>query len=192
MTLRPVYPLIDGRTSKSRGHFAIFIPNAPDDVRVDQPPSSSSPNNNPCTGTGTVIHVVGNPLIGLHHELKRNYNTSDASKSLATPILLGHIPQSLHVDPDPSTHGFFTTDTTPRGSLDAAALQVPCPGKSDVRAPVDGVVNRRCQEWTMEYVQHLVGLGYLDSSAIQLVQDQRDPPTHGVMLCRGGSDGNAG
>jgi hypothetical protein len=44
----------------------------------------------------------------------------------------------------------------------------------------------------MEYVQHLVGLGYLDSSAIQLVQEQRDPPTHGAMLRRGGGDGNAG
>ena len=40
----------------------------------------------------------------------------------------------------------------------------------------------------MAYVQHLVELGYLDSGAIQLVQDQRDPPTHGVMLRRQGSD----
>jgi hypothetical protein len=36
----------------------------------------------------------------------------------------------------------------------------------------------------MEYVHHLVSLGYLDSSAIPLVQAQRDPPTHGVMLRR--------
>lgn len=48
------------------------------------------------------------------------------------------------------------------------------------------VVNKRCQEWTMEYVQYLVDLGYLSSSAVQLVQDQRDSPTHGVMLRRGG------
>jgi hypothetical protein len=36
----------------------------------------------------------------------------------------------------------------------------------------------------MEYIQYLVSLGYLDSSAIQLAQDQRDPPSHGVMLRR--------
>ena len=44
----------------------------------------------------------------------------------------------------------------------------------------------------MEYVQYLVNLGYLDSSAIQLVQDRRDPPTHGVMLRHGGDDGGSG
>ncbi|SPQ24363.1 56bfb836-64eb-4335-897a-fa4bd56396b7 [Thermothielavioides terrestris] len=78
----------------------------------------------------------------------------------------------------------MSTDNIALGALDAAALQVPAPGPSDARAPVDGVLNRRCQEWTMEYVQHLVRLGYLDSSAVQLVQDQRDPPTHGIMLRR--------
>ena len=36
----------------------------------------------------------------------------------------------------------------------------------------------------MEYVQYLVSLGYLGTSAVQLVQDERDPPTHGVMLRR--------
>jgi hypothetical protein len=44
----------------------------------------------------------------------------------------------------------------------------------------------------MEYVQHLVSLGYLDSSAIQLVQDHRDPPTHGVMLRRRSNDDSTG
>jgi Fe2+ transport system protein FeoA len=44
----------------------------------------------------------------------------------------------------------------------------------------------------MEYVQRLVELGYLDSSAVQLVQEQRDAPTHGVMLRPAGSDSTTG
>ena len=34
----------------------------------------------------------------------------------------------------------------------------------------------------MEYLQYLVSLGYLDSSVLEFAQEQRDPPTHGVML----------
>jgi hypothetical protein len=153
MSLRPIYLLVDGRTSKSGGHFAIFIPNAPENA--NQPPSSSSTTNPSCC-TGTVIHVVGNPLIGFHHEFKRNYNTSDgdAFRSLATPILLGHVDPSLHADP---TIPGFTTDTTPLGSLDAAALQVPCPGRSDVRAAVDGV----CLSFYSTFLVRGVGGAYL-------------------------------
>jgi hypothetical protein len=87
------------------------------------------------TCKGTVIHVVGNPMAGFFHEFKRNYNTY-ASKSLGTVVLLGYIQESLHVDPSSSA---FSTDVVALGSLDAAALQVPAPGQSDVRAPVDGV-----------------------------------------------------
>jgi hypothetical protein len=122
-----VYLFVSGRTSKARGHFAIFIPNASDEEKT---PSKTEP----CTGT--VIHVVGNPMIGFSHEFKRNYNTSDDLKSLVRVVLLGHIQESLHVD---SSSGTFSTDVLPLGPLDAAALQVPVPGRSDVRAPVDGV-----------------------------------------------------
>lgn len=146
-------------------------------------------------------------MTGFFHEFKRNYNTLD-DNTLVTAVHLGAIEPSLHVDPSTAE---FSLDRAALGALDAAALRVPCPGKSDVRAPVDGVyvlllsaavvcgtnlshgkvLNKRCQEWTMEYVQLLVSLGYLDHGAIQLVQDQRDPPTHGVMLRRGG-DGDDG
>ncbi|KAK4237714.1 hypothetical protein C8A03DRAFT_15779, partial [Achaetomium macrosporum] len=166
------------RTSKSRGHFAIFIPNASD---IDQTPSKGQP----CKGT--VIHVVGNPLRGFYHEFKRSYNPYDELRPMAV-VPLGYIQHPLVLDPSTDE---YSTDQRGMGAHDAAALQVPPPGQSDVRAPVDGVIKKYSQDWAIEYVQHLVGLGYLDSSAVQLLQEQRDPPTHGVMLRRGDSHSDA-
>lgn len=74
-------------------------------------------------------------MTGFFYEFKRNDNTYQDT-SLGTAVLLDHVEESLHVD---SSSGDFSTDVVPLGSLDAAALQVPPPGKSDVRAPVDGV-----------------------------------------------------
>ena len=34
----------------------------------------------------------------------------------------------------------------------------------------------------MDYVRRLVQLGYIDASAIQIVQSSRDPPTHGIGM----------
>jgi hypothetical protein len=126
MASRPLYLLVNGRTSKARGHFAIFIPNASD---VDQAPSKD------WSCAGAVIHVVGNPMIGFHHQFKRNFNTY-GWKTLVTAVLLGHVQHSLHVDPSAAK---YSEDTVALGTLDAAALQVPTPRKSDIRAPVDGV-----------------------------------------------------
>ena len=44
------------------------------------------------------------------------------------------------------------------------------------------ITNRRCQEWTMEYVRELVRTSYIGSEAIAAVNSQRDPPTHGIGL----------
>lgn len=40
--------------------------------------------------------------------------------------------------------------------------------------------NKRCQEWTMEYVRHLVAKGLVDEKAIEVVQSERDSPAHGI------------
>jgi Fe2+ transport system protein FeoA len=34
----------------------------------------------------------------------------------------------------------------------------------------------------MDYVRRLVQLGYIDESAIEIVQSKRDPPSHGIGL----------
>ncbi|KAF2679983.1 hypothetical protein K458DRAFT_393261 [Lentithecium fluviatile CBS 122367] len=65
--------------------------------------------------------------------------------------------------------------------MEIVATQVPAPGKSeDWFAPVNDTTNRRCQEWTMDYVRCLVTVGYIDSAAVSIVQSKRDPPAHGV------------
>lgn len=77
----------------------------------------------------------------------------------------------------------MTTDSTPRGNIEVAASQVPTPGISqNFMAPVNDTTNKRCQEWTMEYVRHLVAKGLIGEDAIQIVQSKRDPPTHGIGL----------
>ncbi|KAE8329171.1 hypothetical protein BDV39DRAFT_203433 [Aspergillus sergii] len=73
--------------------------------------------------------------------------------------------------------------TDPKGDLEIAAAQVLAPGVSrDFMAPVDDTTNRRCQEWTMEYVRYLVAKGYIGAEAIEIVQSKRDSPTHGIGL----------
>jgi len=42
--------------------------------------------------------------------------------------------------------------------------------------------NRRCQEWTTDYVKRLVTVGYIGEGAVSRVQAQRDPPSHGIGL----------
>jgi hypothetical protein len=44
------------------------------------------------------------------------------------------------------------------------------------------MTNKRCQEWTMEYIRHLVAKHFIQPEAIQIVQSRRDPPTHGIRL----------
>ncbi|KAK3900204.1 hypothetical protein C8A05DRAFT_36168 [Staphylotrichum tortipilum] len=161
---RPFYLCIDGRTPKARGHFALFLPN--------------SPSKSPPGSVGTVIHVVGNPLLGFFHEFKRNFNTADA-KWPGKAVLLGYLLQDVHQDPE--SEGVWIGNLA-EGVLEREALEVEVPPRGDVRAPVDGVVNKRCQEWTMEYLRRLVELGYLEEGVIRIAQEQRDPPTHGIML----------
>lgn len=44
------------------------------------------------------------------------------------------------------------------------------------------ITNRRCQEWTTDYVKRLVTFGYIGEDAVSKVQAQRDPPSHGIGL----------
>ncbi|KAK4129509.1 hypothetical protein N657DRAFT_78851 [Parathielavia appendiculata] len=111
--------------------------------------------------------------------------------TLIMTVLLGYAGESLYAD---TSSDEVSSDQRALGPLDVAALEVPLPGKSDVRAPVDGVcssiqrqlpwcsmltcsqvVNKRCNEWTMEYVQYLITLGYLHSSAFNWFRNSATP-----------------
>ncbi|PYH37126.1 uncharacterized protein BO87DRAFT_404793 [Aspergillus neoniger CBS 115656] len=77
------------------------------------------------------------------------------------------------------------TDNSPKGNIEIAASQVPTPRKSEnFMAPVNETTNKRCQEWTMEFIRHLVSKGLIGEGAIEIVQSKRDPPTHGIGLQR--------
>ncbi|OGE49094.1 hypothetical protein PENARI_c023G01958 [Penicillium arizonense] len=71
-------------------------------------------------------------------------------------------------------------DPTPRGNIELAAAEVPTPGISqNFMAPIS---NKRCQEWTMEYIRHLVARGIVGKEAIDIVQSKMDLPSHGIGL----------
>ncbi|KAB8261535.1 hypothetical protein BDV32DRAFT_121454 [Aspergillus pseudonomiae] len=163
MAPRTIY-LVSFRPAPSqRAHFAIFVPSAIDPL------------------IGSLIHVVGAPMAGFAHEFKRGYDPSLTTQPYEMwPI--GQVDSSHIVD---WPNGVRATDTNPKGDIEVAASQVPAPGISqNFMAPVNDTTNKRCQEWTMEYVRHLVAKGYIGAQAIENVQSKRDPPSHGIGLRR--------
>lgn len=184
MATRTVYPISARNTSFQRAHFSIFVP------------SATNPDR------GTKIHAVGALMAGYVLEFKRNYNPSLDPHDQTFPI--GQVHSSDIVDsPDAAP----SIDSTPRGKIELAATQIPTPGiNHNFMAPVNDVsnmthtlwryyriwmkltnlnfqtTNKRYQEWTMEYVRHLVAKGLIDEEVIEIVQSKRDSPTHGISL----------
>ncbi|KAM5494888.1 hypothetical protein MaudMau93_000186 [Microsporum audouinii] len=131
-----------------RAHFAIFIPSATDQ------------------DTGTLIHVVGAPMAGYQLAFKRNYSIVSTNQQY-TRHEIGQIDSRYIVD---AADDLRVIDSTPKGAVEIAASQIRPPGiNENFLAPVNDTTNKRCQEWTMEYVRHLVQLQYLDAGAIQIV-----------------------
>ncbi|KAJ5898708.1 hypothetical protein N7504_008996 [Penicillium tannophilum] len=161
MASRIIY-LISSRNSEAqRAHFAVFVPSERDSEH------------------GTLIQAVGAPMAGYYLEFKRNYSPADSSEKY-TVFPIGEVEPVNIVDPEP---GPKRSDCTPNGVIEVAATEVPTPGISEnFLAPVNDVSNKRCQEWTMEYIRHLVGKRLIGSDAIRTVQSKRDPPYHGVGL----------
>lgn len=192
----PVY-LAKSRRGQQRAHFAIFIPHA---AYLGLDPNDRS---KPCIGT--VIQVVGAPMLGYAHEFKRNYDREDAD-GVETFVHLGSVGPDHIVEPQTTA---MSRDTVATGLLERIALQVPAPGVNEnFMAPVNDVssngifsgvkqylihtipcqtTNRRCQEWTMEYLRRLVSQGHIEESAVTIAQGERDPPEYGIGLRRVGS-----
>ncbi|KAK2836833.1 hypothetical protein FQN49_006681 [Arthroderma sp. PD_2] len=165
MTCRPVHLLTSRASSAQRKHFGVFIPFAKD------------PQN------GTVIHVVGAPMVGYKLEFKRNFSPSTAQPPHKS-VLIGHVVADLVTDGETNIDStVMELDYTPKSELEKTASQLPPPPISkNFMAPVDGVYNRRCQEWTMEFIERLVSRKYIEAEALCTAESQRDPPTHGVGL----------
>ncbi|PVI07834.1 hypothetical protein DM02DRAFT_714171 [Periconia macrospinosa] len=162
MSTRVVYLLSFRQSARQRAHFGIWVPYA---------------NGK----DGTFINVVGAPMAGFQLEFKRGYDPS-ATAQKHESFQIGQI-HSHHVH---DWAGEKSIDSTPRSNLETVASEIPPPRKSEnFMAPVNETTNRRCQEWTMDFVQRLVSLQYLDNSAIDIVQSKRDSPTHGIMGLQG-------
>ncbi|OOQ89258.1 hypothetical protein PEBR_17055 [Penicillium brasilianum] len=160
MTLRTVHLIASRNAEAQRAHFAIFVP-------ADAAPEQ-----------GTLIEAVGAPMAGYMLEFRRNYSPSNDSIENYEIIPIGEIDSANIVDDD---SGIKRADADPRGDIEIVASQIPTPGISEnFLAPVNDTTNKRDQEWTMEYVRHLVGKRLLGSDAIQIVHRKRDPPTHGL------------
>lgn len=131
MVYRSVYLAVYNRTARSRAHFAIFIPN------LAANSTDLSVENDLAEVKGTVIHVVGEPVMqGYVLEFKRNYDCK-SSQQLQKLVPLGYVDGTNVANPS-STE--FSRDNIPKSTVERVAAQVPPPPRGqNVRAPIDGV-----------------------------------------------------
>ncbi|KAF7195059.1 hypothetical protein HII31_03527 [Pseudocercospora fuligena] len=166
--------LAKSRISPSqRAHFGIFYPhgNEPDHNLEE---AYSSP---PCKGT--IIHVVGEPLMsGFTLQFKRNCDEASLP-DLKELIFLGSTESSQLFFPKDET---YIEEDIPRSSIERAATLIsPPPKGQNLRLPIDGIKTKRCQEWTIEYIHSLIDLNLIDKSAHNIAEAHRDPPSHGIF-----------
>lgn len=131
MPTRRVYLATHRASSYQRVHFAIFVPNE----HCNRPTLAQDYRTiNP---TGTIIHVVGEPLMaGYTHQFKRNFVVTDQS-DLTQLLLLGSVDADHLCDADSTS---CVIESTARGHLEREAVSVAAPPRGqNVRAPVDGV-----------------------------------------------------
>ncbi|KAJ5664661.1 hypothetical protein N7462_011474 [Penicillium macrosclerotiorum] len=163
MTARTIYLISSRNAEAQRAHFAIFVP------------AEGAPDK------GTLIEAVGAPMAGYVLNFERNFSPTDDSLENYDIFPIGEVDPVNIID---DTTGVKSADAEPRGNIEVVASQVPTPGISEnFLAPVNDSIqtaNKRDQEWTMDYIRHLVGRRLIGSEAIQIVQSKRDPPTHGL------------
>ena len=130
MAYRSVYLAKYRGSPSQRAHFAIFIPNSTN----DNPDLDKDWKSKPCMGT--VIHVVGEPLMkGYSLEFKRN--ECSTSPDIHELVFLGTV-DSTHIHDPPSPN--FVREAHPREALEQEIATIaPPPRGQDIRAPIDGV-----------------------------------------------------
>lgn len=134
MANRAIYLAVSNRSSRQRGHFAIFVPNdAAAHLTVDGGLSKA---------TGTIIQVIGEPVMqGYKLEFKRNCDC-ETGHPVQKLVPLGYIDEKVIFTGDVPAEG-ISTDSVPTTALERAAAQIPPPPQGqDARAPIDGVSAR--------------------------------------------------
>ncbi|KAF4337762.1 hypothetical protein FBEOM_8359 [Fusarium beomiforme] len=179
MPLRSLYLAKSSGGANQRSHFALFVPN----LEYDRDTLSKDYRSQ--RAIGTRIHVIGEPLMsGFAFEVHRNYNTQSYSE-LKRLVFLGKIDDSIVYDAPEL--GRETRETTPRSIIERHAASVtPPPKGQNIRAPIDGVNTKRCQEWTMEVLGLLVEKELIPSEGVSVAQKERDLPTKGIFGYKSG------
>ncbi|TVY43213.1 hypothetical protein LSUB1_G001933 [Lachnellula subtilissima] len=149
-----VYPTRGSKGNGTRAHWALFIP------------SSTSSTQ------GTLIQVLGTPFTGYELEFKRGYELDDVKEKFST-----FFPRRGGGDPCWGRRG-EGTDILARDEVEREAKKVEVPGVS--REPLNPDVGRRCQEWTRELVQRLVGRNILPESALLVLDEAKRLENVGV------------
>lgn len=140
MAHRSIYLAKSGGSRSQRTHFGIFISNAECDFIT----LSQDLKTRPCQGT--IIHVIGEPLMmGYQLEIKRNYECND-SEDLKSLIFLGSTDvKNIH---EPTSKASIQEDITRSTMEHQAATITPPPKGQSVRAPVDGVSDSYPRAWS--------------------------------------------
>ncbi|KAF4445619.1 hypothetical protein F53441_10683 [Fusarium austroafricanum] len=177
MSLRSIYLAKSGGGANQRAHFALFIPSAEydrDTICQDYRLQST---------IGTRIHVVGEPLMsGFAFEVHRNCNLQVFPDLKQLVFLAKTDDANIHDSPTAKE----IRESTPRSVVERHVGSVPPPPKGqDIRAPIDGVNTKRCQEWTMEVLALLVEKDLIPYEVLSIAQNERDPPTKGIFGYKG-------
>ncbi|KAH7555252.1 hypothetical protein J3E72DRAFT_376639 [Bipolaris maydis] len=156
MPSRPIFLIIYAAPPGRRSHFSIWVPTT-ENARG-----------------GTIIHVVGAPMLGFSLEFKRDYKPDTTWRTIEMIPIGNVMDQHLHLSESNSE-----ASDMPCNDIERAATQVQPP-----RANPNFLTTTSsdCQTWMLEYVRHLVAIGYLDEAAINIVQSKQDPPQVGVGL----------
>ena len=118
MASRVLYLITSRQSYAQRAHFAIFAPSADD------------------TDRGTLIEVVGAPMVGYSLEIKHGYNVTDNAQPY-TLVPLGEMSE-MHISA--STDNPHDNMLGRKGGLEVAAAQIPPPiGSENFMAPVNDV-----------------------------------------------------
>ncbi|KAI9744323.1 MAG: hypothetical protein M1818_002475 [Claussenomyces sp. TS43310] len=117
-------------------------------------------------------------MAGYALEIKRNYDCS-TSLDLKKLVLLGYVDTTNMHEP---TSKAFIREYTAKSMLERYATSSPPPRGQNIRAPVDSVDTKPCQEWVTEFLALLANKNITDAKAVGIAQEERDAPTHGILV----------
>jgi hypothetical protein len=127
---RPIYiAKLKGQPNR-RSHMMIYIPNLTSLSHDPSPGSSENREGHP-PSPGTVLQVIGAPMLGFNHEIIRNHDINDESNGVLSTFALVGLVEGRFVR-DPPSAGLEKTDRAyDADSLEGWALRTAAPRKTE-------------------------------------------------------------